>query len=99
MECATIFPGTIRGIIISGSMITSEPSSQQAACRNLLREADLLKVRNPKSEGRKKSEIRTKTANRGIVRISTFGFLSAFGFRISGFAYRVSLAGDFRTLL
>src|SRR5437870_12777151 len=51
---------------------------------SLLRKPDPVKVRNPKPEIRKKSEIR-QAKNGGILRISTFGFLSTFGFWTSGF--------------
>ena len=49
----------------------------------------LLEIRNPKPEGRKKAEIRNPNRAAGLgqchLRISTFGFPSAFGLRVSAF--------------
>jgi hypothetical protein len=56
-----------------------------------------VETRNPKSEGRKKAEIRrpneTVFGRPGRFRISAFGLLSGFGLRVSdfGFAFNTSL--------
>jgi len=58
---------------------------------------DAGEIRSPKSEVRKKSELRTsKNPPKGeMVRISAFGLLSDFGFRTSDFGFRIS---DFEKL-
>jgi hypothetical protein len=56
-------------------------------------------IRNPKAEGRKKSEVpksENATASarwqkRGIAAVSVFGYRPSFGLRVSGFGFRAAL--------
>jgi hypothetical protein len=48
-----------------------------------------MKIRNPKTEARKKSEIRKAPGRTDALRASGFGFVSGFGLRISDFGVGV----------